>query len=635
MPPPPMSLPSFMARSGPSDSGFSAPPLPSGLPGVPPPRPAGPAAPSKLPGPAAPTAAPAAPVPAKPAAPAPVPTGVPGAVKLAAPAPAPSGLPGASTSTSPKAQEVAEGNEEEEEIKDSWRDILEEGSSGDESEPEGVEPEELEDSGEDSDEAPPAKQGGGDSDRHKQDMEMLKRHQAVRPPAKKEAPKEVSNEKAPCSTPSKTELASEVSTVDTAPKSKEKAAVEEEEAGDVPFAAKPAIVEVTAAASPASASKKKGSILGRIFKGSPSAKGESCQSLPGGSLLEENINQHDDAWYTQHLARLGKDGIPCTKIATNGKPYERRILVDSRNLIVEIRGGRTGSTGILLDDLIDLRRGLKSPEFELFFLRITKDLKSPAVDIAERALVLQTPHRTFSFLLPSLTHRSTLAFCILFLLKSKNRGVMASGTPNTSTPSSRAPKQGHGSVVYGNRSTYEGQFQNHMRHGKGTLTLSDGTRYQSEWKNDERHGPGKEFCPDGTTFTGAYLNGMRHGQGTMTWPEGSKYSGQFERGRANGEGELLRTDGSVYRGHFHEDCMSGEGRMQWRDNVEYTGQFVGNRREGFGKMVWTSGKWKSYEGHWKDGMQHGAGTLCDHIGQEFRGIFKAGKLERWEEEEQY
>jgi len=399
-----------------------------------------------------------------------------------------------------------------------------------------------------------------------------------------------------------------------------------------PSGHKPAMARATVSPTSGSGSKKKSTLLGRFF--GTSGKSDAVQYLSGGSMLEENIEQHDDHWYSQQLARMGKDGVPCTKIATNGKPYERRILVDSRNLIVEVRGGRSGSTGILLDDLVDLRRGLSSPEFES--LRIKKDITSPSEELSERALVLQTPHRTFSFLLPTPNHRSNLAYCILYLLKSKNRGVMATGSQQgASTPSTRAPKAGQGSVVYANRSTYEGQFQNYMRHGKGTLTLSDGTRYQSEWKNDERHGPGKEFCPDGTTFSGAYLNGLRHGHGTMTWPEGSKYSGQFERGRANGEGELLRTDGSVYRGRFHEDCMSGEGRMQWRDGVEYTGQFVGNRREGFGKMLWTSGKWKSYEGHWKDGMQHGSGMLCDHNGQEFRGYFKAGKLERWEEEAQH
>lgn len=510
----------------------------------------------------------------------------------------------------------------QEEVQDiSWKQYLEELSGGDDSEPEGATvaaAQDSEDSGEDSDELPSA----ANADRHKRDMDMLMRHQAHHAAKKTVPQKDTSADtKAAVAAQSKAPAAAKISEVESVQPQPAKPATaakaeatqdheqEEEEDEDTDAMSNknqemdPEVSSMTM--SPSSGSKKKPTILGRIFGSNNKVGGAGV--LPGGSMLNEDITAHDDAWYGQHLARLGKDGVPCTKIATNGKPYERRVLIDSRNLIVEVRGGRTGSTGILLDDLVDLRRGLRSPEFDLFCGRIKKDC--PSSELAERALVLQTPHRTFSFLLPSPTHRSNLAFCVLFLLKSKNRGVMASGSNTANSQySTRAPKNGQGSIVYANRSTYEGQFQNYMRHGRGTLTLSDGTRYQSEWRNDERHGPGKEFCPDGTTFSGSYLNGMRHGHGVMTWPEGSKYSGQFERGRANGEGELLRTDGSVYRGHFHEDCMSGDGRMQWRDGVEYTGQFVGNRREGFGKMLWTSGKWKSYEGHWKD-----IRTLHDHL----------------------
>jgi len=44
----------------------------------------------------------------------------------------------------------------------------------------------------------------------------------------------------------------------------------------------------------------------------------------------------------------------------------------------------------------------------------------------------------------------------------------------------------------------------------------------------------------------------------------------------------------------------------------------------------SSGKWKSYEGKWADGVQHGAGTLFDHEGNKYKGVFKQGKLERWD-----
>eukprot|EP00913_Durusdinium_trenchii_P010802 g10133.t1 len=236
-------------------------------------------------------------------------------------------------------------------------------------------------------------------------------------------------------------------------------------------------------------------------------------------------------------------------------------------------------------------------------------------NVASKSLVLQTPHRTFSFIMSDQSQRDTCGYCILYLLKIKNRGVMAASS-SPAVKASQGPKSGTGKVTYPNRSTYEGQFNNSMRHGQGVLTLSDGTRYVAQWKNDERHGEGKEFCPDGTTFEGHYVAGMRHGYGVMKWPEGSKYSGMFERGRANGQGELLRTDGSVYKGQFCEDCMSGEGRMRWRDGVEYIGQFVANKREGYGTMTWMSGRWKKYSGQWKDGMQNEIGVLVDHNDQD-------------------
>merc|ERR1719242_1318057 len=102
------------------------------------------------------------------------------------------------------------------------------------------------------------------------------------------------------------------------------------------------------------------------------AKSGVVEVVSGTSMLNEDISGHDDDWYGQQLAKLGK-GIVCTKVGTNGKPYERRVHVDSRNLTIEIRGGRGGATGILLDDLTDLRKGLSSKEFELFCHRFKKE----------------------------------------------------------------------------------------------------------------------------------------------------------------------------------------------------------------------------------------------------------------------
>lgn len=470
---------------------------------------------------------------------------------------------------------------------ESWRQFIEEDS----------EDSIAADSGDDSDADTAAHSG----DRHKNDMELLLKMQAKAAP--KDRPK------------AKAEPESESVTESPVGQEEETSSAWADTSGRSGPSAGGAI--------PAGAEKKKG-IMSRLFGGKKPA---SIEIPPGTSMLGQDLSKRNDAWYEENLSHLGKEGLRCTKVGTNGKPYERFVYLDSRNLTLEIRGGRSGTSGVMMDDLVDIRQGLNSPDFEQFLSRLNMDPSG----LDTKSLVLQTPHRTFSFIMNDRQQRDNIGLCILYLLKIKNRGVMAasSTSPSASKSPTVGPKSGPGKVMYQNRSSYEGQFHNYMRHGQGTLTLSDGTKYVAQWKNDERHGEGKELCPDGTTFEGHYVAGMRHGYGVMKWPEGSKYSGMFERGRANGQGELLRTDGSVYRGQFCEDCMSGEGRMQWRDGVEYVGQFVANKREGFGRMTWTSGRWKKYEGHWKDGMQHEVGTLLDHQDQEFRGCFKFGKLDYW------
>eukprot|EP00434_Breviolum_minutum_P023165 symbB.v1.2.020437.t1/scaffold1685.1/size105886/1 len=380
--------------------------------------------------------------------------------------------------------------------------------------------------------------------------------------------------------------------------------------------------------------KEKPSLLQRFFHGGRGVEEGGARE----SMLHQDVSGLEESWLRRWSQVLEKDGLPCTKIGTNGKPYERRVHVDSRNMMVEVHQGRSGTVGISLDDLVDLCKDLETPELKKFRQRKT----SSSQDLAKRALILHTPARSFSFLFSNTSHRDVLGHFLVYLLKSRGRGVMAAvdGAGSSTSPTVKtddegsittAPEEGYGKVLYPNNSRYEGDFLRRMRHGHGILQLPDGTKHESEWRNDERHGPGKEHWADGTNFSGHYVRGMRHGHGIMTWPEGSRYTGMFERGRANGDGELIRTDNSVYRGQFSQDCMSGYGCMRWIDGVEYKGEFAANKRHGLGKMVWTSGKWISYEGAWKEGLQHGRGILTDKRGMVFVGHFQDGKLDHWEE----
>lgn len=68
--------------------------------------------------------------------------------------------------------------------------------------------------------------------------------------------------------------------------------------------------------------------------------------------------------------------------------------------------------------------------------------------------------------------------------------------------------------------------------------------------------------------------------------------------------------------------------MVWPDGVEYVGQFVDNRREGHGKITWVDGRWRSYDGEWKDGMQRGKGAYTDQKGKVYNGTWVQDK-EEW------
>eukprot|EP00913_Durusdinium_trenchii_P010800 g10131.t1 len=65
--------------------------------------------------------------------------------------------------------------------------------------------------------------------------------------------------------------------------------------------------------------QKKG-LMSRLFG---SKQKHIVEIPPGTSMLGQDLSKRGDTWYEQELARLGKDGIRCTKVGTNGKPYER------------------------------------------------------------------------------------------------------------------------------------------------------------------------------------------------------------------------------------------------------------------------------------------------------------------------
>jgi hypothetical protein len=347
------------------------------------------------------------------------------------------------------------------------------------------------------------------------------------------------------------------------------------------------------------------------------------------SLLDLDTSAVHDTWIHEVSQQLAQD-MECTKVGRNGKPYPRKLRVDSKNLMLELLGGSEGDVGVPLDGLVDVLQGLCSKELVTFHKRYRK--ASAEEELAKLAIVLQTPARTFSLIFRSEAQCLVVGIFVTTLLKSRNcaPAVCARFREGTCAPAIvdpgrlvfRPPEGGKAKVVYQDCSTYEGQFRNYMRHGQGVLKLSDGTTYECQWSEDKQHGAGVERCPDKSFFSGSYSRGERHGPGELTWPDGSAYVGEFARGRAHGQGVLARTDGTVYRGTFSEGCMCGEGHIEWKgSSCSYRGQFSHNSPHGQGTMLWESGDWKSYEGQWKDGLYHGMGTLVDRWGVTVSGQF--------------
>jgi len=210
---------------------------------------------------------------------------------------------------------------EEEHHDESWREFLEDET--DESAPA--------DSGDDSDEGSAAVHG----DRHKNDMELLMKMQA------KSTPKERK-------------------TSPTSPTKGEDADAEPQERPEAIEGNTQEAEEAHGTTGGYQMQHKKG-LMSRLF----GSKQKSVVEIPPGtSMLGQDLSKREDKWYEEHLARLGKDGIRCTKVGTNGKPYERFVYLDSRNLTLEIRGGRSGTSGVMMDDLVDIRQGLSSPDFQ-------------------------------------------------------------------------------------------------------------------------------------------------------------------------------------------------------------------------------------------------------------------------------
>jgi hypothetical protein len=80
---------------------------------------------------------------------------------------------------------------------------------------------------------------------------------------------------------------------------------------------------------------------------------------------------------------------------------------------------------------------------------------------------------------------------------------------------------------------------------QGTMTYQDGSTYDGQWEDGMRHGTGRCVFMDFSIYEGEFREGEFHGFGKMTWNDGGWYEGQWLNGEMHGKGREIRADGSL------------------------------------------------------------------------------------------
>ena len=80
-------------------------------------------------------------------------------------------------------------------------------------------------------------------------------------------------------------------------------------------------------------------------------------------------------------------------------------------------------------------------------------------------------------------------------------------------------KHGHGVLIHP-LGKYVGEFVNDSKEGEGTLIFNDASSYNGGFKNNRFHGRGTLCTKDNNTYIGDWYHGLKHGQGSETLPDG-------------------------------------------------------------------------------------------------------------------
>lgn len=187
-------------------------------------------------------------------------------------------------------------------------------------------------------------------------------------------------------------------------------------------------------------------------------------------------------------------------------------------------------------------------------------------------------------------------------------------------------------LLYQDKSLFEGQVHQSVRHGLGTFTSptqgvysgqwhmdkkhglgvfqQNNTKYVGQWEADQRHGYGTTYFADGGIFTGTYLNNVRSGFGIYTYPSGNQYFGYWADGKKTSHSLMLFANGENYEGDFNNDVREGSGVARY-NGASYQGKWKQGLKHGEGvSILWNMNLplYTLYQGEFEQGMRHGKGS---------------------------
>ena len=71
------------------------------------------------------------------------------------------------------------------------------------------------------------------------------------------------------------------------------------------------------------------------------------------------------------------------------------------------------------------------------------------------------------------------------------------------------------------------------KNGKGTMVHEDGSTYTGEYQDDLEDGQGTRIYPDGEKYIGGWKDGKKNRQGTTILAKGDKYIGEYKDNKRN------------------------------------------------------------------------------------------------------